>query len=147
MKKIAILSFSALLFSACTSANQPMANTNVAPNNSGQNSVAVTSHSQNDLTISSGQTDSKIVPNNGTKSKWSQSGEPIDTSGFDQEIKQVEEKLKANAKDEDLKKSMAESYVNRGLALTEARQYASALGDFRRALKFRPEQRRSEKMG
>jgi hypothetical protein len=75
------------------------------------------------------------MPNNGTKTKWTQSGDPIDTSSFDAEIKQVQDKMKANPKDESLKTALAENFVKRGLALTEARQYASALGDFRRALK------------
>ncbi len=148
MKKIAILSFTALLFAACGGANQQTVNTNIAPNNSVQNttnSTVVSSHSQNDLTVSSGQTDSKIVPKSETKTKWSQSGDPIDTSSFDEEIKQVESKLKANPKNEDLKKSLAEAFVKRGLTLTEARQYASALGDYRKALKLDPNNEEAKK--
>ena len=37
------------------------------------------------------------------------------------------------------KKVVAEAYFERGVALTEARQYASALGDYRRVLKLEPD--------
>ena len=64
---------------------------------------------------------------------------------FDSEIKQAETKQKANPKDETLKKSLAEAYVKRGIALTDARQYASALGDYRRALKLDPTNEEAKK--
>jgi len=72
------------------------------------------------------------------KSKWSQSGEPIDTAKFDGVIAQAEKALKAKSADDALKKAAAQAYFDRGFALTEARQYASALGDYRRALKHDP---------
>ena len=138
MKKIAVLSFTVLLFAACNSANQQTANTIIVPNNVVQNtsnSTVVSSHSQTNSTV---QTTSTIVPKTETKSKWTQSGEPIDTSAFDAEIKKAEKDLKAKPNDETLTKALAESYFKRGFALTEARQYASALGDYRRTLKLDP---------
>ena len=85
------------------------------------------------------------MPKSDTKTKWTQSGNPIDTTAFDSEIKQAESKQKANPKDETLKKSLAEAYVKRGIALTDARQYASALGDYRRALKLDPANEEAKK--
>ncbi len=82
--------------------------------------------------------DANVVNKSGEKTKWTQSGNPIDTTSFDSEIKQVEAKIKSNPKDETLKKSLADAYVARGMALTDARQYASALGDYRKALKLDP---------
>ena len=79
-----------------------------------------------------------VVPKSDAKTKWTQSGNPIDTTAFDADVKQAESKLKSNPKDESLKKSLAEAYVKRGVALTDARQYASALGDYRKALKLDP---------
>ena len=73
------------------------------------------------------------------KTKWTQSGDPIETSEFDKEIAEAEKKVKANPNDEAAKKALAEAYYKRGFALTEARQYASAIGDFRRVLKYDPE--------
>lgn len=136
MKKFAVLSFTALLFAACNSANQQTVNTNVAPNNIAQNttnSTVVSSHSENNSTV---KTNSTSVPKSETKSKWTQSGEPIDVSKFDAEITKAEKDLKAKPNDETAKKSLAEAFVKRGIALTDARQYASALGDYRRALKL-----------
>jgi tetratricopeptide (TPR) repeat protein len=72
------------------------------------------------------------------KRKWSQSGEPIDTAKFDGVIAEAEKTLKAKPNDEGAKKVLSEAYFDRGFALTEARQYAAALGDFRRALKYDP---------
>jgi tetratricopeptide (TPR) repeat protein len=144
MKKPVILSFAALLFAACGDANQPTVNTNIATQNS-SNSMTVSSHSQNSAALNSGQTDSKAVSNNAPKGKWTQSGDPIDTSAFDAEIKEAEKNLKANPNDEKLKKALADAFSKRGLALTEARQYASALGDFRRALKLDPNNAEAKK--
>lgn len=145
MKKKLILSFAALLFAGCSGANRQAVNTNIAPTNQTQNSIVVSSHSQNGSSLSSAQTDSKVVPNNGTKSKWTQSGDPVDTSSFDAEIKQIEDKMKANPKDESLKKSLSQAFSKRGLVLTESRQYASALGDFRKALKLDPTNEEAKK--
>lgn len=76
--------------------------------------------------------------NPGEKTKWTQSGNPIDTTDFDTEIKNVQEKIKADPKDESLKIRLADAYVKRAMALTDARQYASALGDYRKAQKLDP---------
>jgi len=73
-----------------------------------------------------------------TGGKWSASGEPIDTSKFDAKIAEAEKAVKAKPTDEAAKKALAEAYFERGVALTEARQYASALGDYRRTLKLDP---------
>ncbi|CAN5299909.1 hypothetical protein BH10ACI1_BH10ACI1_31430 [soil metagenome] len=143
MKKITVLSFTALLFAGCNSASQQTDNINVAPNNSVQNttnSMVVSSHSEMNTT-----TNSTVVPKSETKTKWTQSGNPIDTTSFDAEIKQAENKLKAKQNDETLKKALAESFVKRGIALTDARQYASALGDYRRALKLDPNNEEAKK--
>ncbi|HTH37046.1 MAG TPA: tetratricopeptide repeat protein, partial [Pyrinomonadaceae bacterium] len=47
--------------------------------------------------------------------------------------------------DKATKKSLADAYFDRGFALTEARQYASATGDFRRALKLDPTHEEAKK--
>lgn len=74
--------------------------------------------------------------------KWSQGGDPIDTSSFDAKIKSAEEAVKAGKAS---KEDLAQAYFERGFALTEARQYASALGDYRRALKNDPNHEESKK--
>ena len=77
--------------------------------------------------------------------RWSASGDPIDTSEFDAAIADAEKSLKAKPGDEAARNAATEAYFKRGFALTEARQYASALGDYRRALKFDPNHEESKK--
>ena len=60
-------------------------------------------------------------------------------------IAEAEKALKAKPNDEAAKKTLAQAYFDRGAALTEARQYASALGDYRRALKYDPTHEESKK--
>ena len=78
-------------------------------------------------------------------SRWSQGGDPIDTEKFDEKIAAAEKSLKAKPDDDAAKKEAAQAYFERGFALTEARQYASALGDYRRALKLDPGHEDSKK--
>lgn len=141
MKKIAILSFLLLVSIGCNSAPTTVQQNTSAPQNtntgqlpSGANDV-VSSHSQDKKPE---QMPNVSNQNSGEKTRWTQSGNPIDTAEFDAEIKNVEEKMKANPKDEGLKTTLADAYVKRAMALTDARQYASALGDYRKAQKLDP---------
>jgi tetratricopeptide (TPR) repeat protein len=72
-------------------------------------------------------------------------GDPIDTAKFDGTIAAAEKIVKSKPSDEAAKKTLADAYFDRGFALTEARQYASALGDYRRALKLDPNHEESKK--
>ena len=81
----------------------------------------------------------------GSNSKWSQGGEAIDTAKFDGVIAAAEKTVKSKPADGEAKKTLAQAYFDRGFALTEARQYASALGDYRRALKNDPDHEDSKK--
>lgn len=112
-------------------------NTNAGP--SGQRPRSMIEHTlENEGTppVGSGE--------NGPKRKWSQSGNPIDTKSLDAAIADAEKTHKSSPNDVKAKKTLAEAYFKRGLALTEARQYAAALGDYRHALKIDPEQRESQ---
>lgn len=137
MRKFAVLSLSILVFAGCggssggdSNANQFVDRVRVTPQNS-NNSAIVSSHSSDNQTKPSGS----VVPKSEKKTKWTQSGTPIDTSEFDAAVVKAEKDLKSKPTDEAAKKSLAEAYVARGLALSKAQQYASALGDFRRAQK------------
>jgi tetratricopeptide (TPR) repeat protein len=135
MKKIVILSLSALIFAGCgNSASQPTGSTNApAPQNT-NNALTVSSH-QNQPTPPQ---NTMPVPKSDTKSKWTQGGNPIDTTKFDADIAKAQKDLKAKPNDDAAKKALAAAYVVRGLALTDARQYSSALGDYRKAQKLDP---------
>jgi tetratricopeptide (TPR) repeat protein len=83
------------------------------------------------------QTPSTSAPT-GEKSKWTQSGDPIDTKKFDTAIAAAEVAFRKSPNDAKAKKALAEAYLDRANALTGARQYASALGDYRRTVKNDP---------
>lgn len=74
-------------------------------------------------------------PKDGAKRKWSRSGDPIDTAKFDAGIEKATADLKAKS-DDAAEKALGTAYFERGVALTAARQYASAIGDFRKAVKY-----------
>ncbi|MGB7925752.1 MAG: tetratricopeptide repeat protein [Pyrinomonadaceae bacterium] len=65
-------------------------------------------------------------------------GEAIDTSKYDQEIKRREKQAELRPGDE-ARLALAKAYLARGNALTQAKQYRAALGDYRRALRYDPD--------
>jgi PBP1b-binding outer membrane lipoprotein LpoB len=77
-----------------------------------------------------------LVQKSDKKTKWSRSGTPVDVSSQTQMVIEAEKKLKAKPADADLKKNLAEAYTKRGVVLTSSQQYAAAIGDFRKALKY-----------
>lgn len=131
MKILAIVGLGVLIFTGCSS-SAPRA---VENSNSNQSSPrnekmqSVVSHSTENQTPPAGNA-------TGEKTKWTQSGNPIDTKEFDSEIAAAVKAQKAKPKDVAANAALAEAYFKRGFALTEARQYASALGDYRRTLKY-----------
>jgi tetratricopeptide (TPR) repeat protein len=135
MKKITVLVFSILVSAAC--GTPPEQAINSPAKNANNNSLTVSSRSLNNQANSTNSI-STSAPKSGEKTKWTQSGEPIETKEFDAEIAKAEKALKAKPNDETAKKVLAESYFKRGFALTEARQYAAALGDYRKASKLDP---------
>ncbi len=106
-------------------------------NNASRTNTAASGTPQTVIAHSSeNQTPSPAAP--GEKAKWTQSGDPIDTKELDAAVTSAEKALAARSSDDKLKKALAEAYYKRGVALTDARQYASALGDYRKALKNDP---------
>lgn len=139
MKKTALLIVSAFVLIGCSDAPQQTANTNAAMQPAAGDSQIVSGHSQtlsNNPSGGAAQTSATIVPKSETKTKWTQSGTPIDTAEFDAEIAKTEKNFKAKPKDKAARKVLAEAYLKRATVLTEARQYASAIGDYRRVLKY-----------
>lgn len=140
MKKISFLILAAMV-SACNNAapsGTPAANSNAAhrPMRSEQmqqqNSIAHT-------------TENQPAPNPNAPGKFAQGGDPIDTAKFDGVIAEAEKAVKAKPDDAAAKSAIADAYFDRGFALTEARQYAAALGDYRKALKYVPDHEESKK--
>ena len=137
MKNISILPcFASVLFVACSTA-APVAV---------QNTNTPTSNDRAQNTIAHGPAERPAPMSNANSSgKWSASGKPIDTAKFDKAIADAENNQKAKPADSAARTELAQAYFERGFALTEARQYASALGDYRRALKLDPNHEESKK--
>lgn len=138
MRHTAFFLFVAMAF-GCGSNSQPTAQ-NAAPANepirTGQMQSTIPHTTENQ------QPAAPIKPTGG---KWSADGTPIDTAKYDKAIADAEKVLKAKPNDADAKKEVAKAYFERGFALTEARQYASALGDYRRTLKNDPSHEEAKK--
>ncbi|HEX8144273.1 MAG TPA: hypothetical protein VF553_16855 [Pyrinomonadaceae bacterium] len=73
-------------------------------------------------------------------------GEFVDTSKSDAEIKRLEDKAKKNPADQATRLALAKAYADRGDALTGVRQYRAALGDYRRALRHDPNNEQARQM-
>src|SRR4051794_3207852 len=132
--KVALIFAAGVLMLACNNSPQPVVNTNSAssPQRSDRTET-VTAHTTEN------QPPPGVTNSNAPKTKWTQSGDPIDTKELDASIATAERNFKAKPNDNTAKKALADAYYDRGDALTKARQYAAALGDFRRTLKYDPE--------
>jgi cytochrome c-type biogenesis protein CcmH/NrfG len=75
----------------------------------------------------------------GTASTMGSNPEPIDTSKYDAEIKRLERQAEMRPGDDASRLALAKAYVARANALTQAHQYRAALGDYRRALRYDPD--------
>jgi hypothetical protein len=140
--KTALLIITAAMLVGCAKGPQPVAqNSNTGSNGARsdrpQTTIAHTTEGQPPSAPSANST--------GTGGKWTQSGNPIDTGEFDSAVTAAENALKAKPSDAGAKAALVDAYFKRGFALTEARQYASALGDYRRALKIDPSHEESKK--
>jgi tetratricopeptide (TPR) repeat protein len=137
MKYLAVLGLFVLAFSGCSKQTATLEqNTNApASNEKKEKMETVIAHGSQE------QQPPAMPASNmagGAKSKWSQGGEPIDTSEMDNAIADAEKNVKAKPGDEAARKALGDAYFKRASALTDARQYAAALGDYRRALKNDP---------
>ena len=134
MKNVLLFAVAALLM-ACNSSPAPVVNTNASANSAqrSEKTETVTAHSTEN------QIPTGTNTNAGGRTKWTQSGDPIDTKAFDSAIASAEKNVKAKPDDKAAKDAVADAYLKRATALVGARQYAAALGDYRRVLKYDPE--------
>jgi cytochrome c-type biogenesis protein CcmH/NrfG len=119
--------------------------------NSGPTVANQNTASTNQTTVSQGSTQSAHTPPAAASPRAATpsaagGGEPVDTSKYDAEIKQLEERAKKRAVDQATQLALARAYTDRGDALTGARQYRAALGDYRRALRLEPNNEQAKQM-
>lgn len=125
--KLAIILGLVCSVAACNNAGKPVA----------QNSTATPAANEKPQTAIAHSSENQSAPT-GEKSKWTQSGDAIDTKKFNAAIAAAEVAHRKSPDDEKAKKALADAYFDRADALTGARQYASALGDYRKAIKYDP---------
>ena len=122
--KIAFLSAAALSAINCGTTAQTTNSAANSPIVKADNSTVISSHSGDAPPIDT-------PPSSKTTSTESPMARAIDVTQLNAEI----ERAQKNPND---KKALGEAYFKRAFALTEAAQYRSALGDFRRGLKLDP---------
>jgi tetratricopeptide (TPR) repeat protein len=137
--KLALIFLLVIFAIACNKSAAPVATNTTKPINAAQQT-----NEAKTMLAHSGESGTPKPSANSNSGKWTASGDPIDTSRFDAAVAKAEKSMKAKP-DDAAKALLAEAYFERGFALTEARQYASALGDYRRALKLDPNHEESKK--
>lgn len=148
MKRVLVITL-AFFIAGCNANNaqkQPVqgSNTNTAQTSQSPEKLqSVMSHTTENQAAPGGNT--TVPVKTSEKTKWTQSGNPIDTKELDDAVAKAEKAQKAKPKDTAANKALSEAYFNRGVALTDARQYASAIGDYRRALKADPSNEEAKK--
>jgi ribosomal protein S15P/S13E len=143
-KQIAILlfvGFSTLGAVACSNSAQTSQNVNNSSPNSNSSSV-VSSHSSEKTTppVSTNPANSASSSSNSPMAKT------VDVAEMTAKIEKADKDFKAKPKDEKAKQALATAYFERAFALTEAAQYRSALGDFRKGLKLNPDDKEAKAM-
>jgi tetratricopeptide (TPR) repeat protein len=66
-------------------------------------------------------------------------GQAIDTSKYDAEIARLQKQVEKKGAGGEDRLSLSHAYLDRANALTKAKQYRAALGDYRRTLKYDPQ--------
>ena len=128
--KSVIICLSICFAFGCSNAAKPVSQSNT-------NTVIGTPEKPQTAIAHSSENQTQTPPST-EKSKWTQSGDPIETKEFDAAIISAEKALSGKPTDSAAKKALAAAYLKRAVALTDARQYASALGDYRRTVKHDP---------
>jgi hypothetical protein len=132
--KVSIITFLAAITLGCNSAVTPVqqnTTNNAPPMRASERPQTAIAHGPQEGTPPQTAGDAPV-------SKWSQSGDAIDTKEFDTAIAAAEKAVSAKPSDAAAKKALADAYFKRAVALTDARQYASALGDYRKTVKHDP---------
>jgi len=134
--KLISLCLTAILLIGCDGSNlRPVSetNANAAAANREKPQTAI-AHSGENKMPPAYSSNSNAAPGG----RWSQGGDAIDTTKLDSAVMSAEKALTAKPNDASAKNAAANAFLARATALTEARQYASALGDYRRTLKHEP---------
>lgn len=140
MKKVILLSLTALISIGCGSSAPTQVNSNAT--------VTSSAPKKDEMTVRSHTTENQKPPM--SQSNSNSGGSPmqksVDVSAMTAEIEKAEKDYKAKSSDAKAKETLAAAYFKRAFALTEAAQYSAALGDFRKGLKLDSENTEAKNM-
>jgi tetratricopeptide (TPR) repeat protein len=151
MNKFLTLSLTAIFFIGCSAPQQTQkttANTNSSTAQKPNDLAVVSSHSNDagkTTTTTAPHSDKTSAPtdNNPSSSGSSPMSKAVDVSQMTADIEKAQKEYEKDPKNKEV---LAKAYFTRAFALTDAAQYRSALGDFRKGLKLNPNDQDAKKM-
>ena len=138
MKNFIFLSLIALISIGCGSSAPTQTQTNSAPTPAAQR--------KDELTVSSHTTENQKPPMSQSNSGGSPMQKSVDVTELTTKIEKSEKDYKAKPTDAKAKEDLANAYFERAFVLTKAAQYSAALGDFRKGLKLKPDDKEAKVM-
>lgn len=140
MKKSIFLTIIALVSIGCGSSAPTQTNNTTT--------TASTPNRKEELTVTSHSSENQKPPM--SQSNSTSGGSPmqksVDVSVLTANIEKAEKEFKAKPGDTGAKDALATAYFERAFVLTKAAQYSAALGDFRKGLKLRPDEKEAKSM-
>ena len=139
MKKILFLSLTAIISISCSSSAPTQVQTNANTN--------VSAPKKDTQTVSAHTTETQKTPMSQSNSGGgSPMQKAVDVSAMTANIEKAEKEYKAKSTDAKAKEALATAYFERAFALTDAAQYRAAIGDFRKGLKLKPDDKEAKGM-
>lgn len=135
----------ALVCLACGGADNRTSNTPAA-NSNASNPQSASSETGAPLARPAHERAAPPSSSSSSSSSTGAGGEAIDTSTYDAEVARLQKRGAAKGASEADRTALAHAYLERAKALTKARQYRAALGDYRRTLKYDPANEEAEQM-
>jgi TolA-binding protein len=142
MNKTIFLIIIALISIGCGSSAPTQTNTNSTT------TTASTPNKKDELTVTSHSTEKQVPPviQSNSNSGGSPMQKSVDVTELTANVDKAEKEYKAKPTDAKTKEALATAYFERAFVLTKAAQYSAALGDFRKGLKLKPDDKEAKSM-
>jgi TolA-binding protein len=140
MKKFIFLSLISLISIGCGGSAPTQVNSNA--------NVTSSAPKKDEMTVRSHTTENQKPPmsQSNSSSGGSSMQKAVDVSAMTAAIEKADKEYKAKSSDAKAKETLAVAYFDRAFKLTEAAQYRAAIGDFRKGLKLKPDDKEAKDM-
>jgi TolA-binding protein len=140
MKKFIFLSLISLISIGCGGSAPTQVNSNA--------NVTSSAPKKDEMTVRSHTTENQKPPmsQSNSGSGGSSMQKAVDVSAMTAAIEKADKEYKAKSSDAKAKETLAVAYFDRAFKLTEAAQYRAAIGDFRKGLKLKPDDKEAKDM-